>query len=115
MRYFKLEEFSCKCCGKVIMNDNFLTKLDLAREYADVPFKIMSGYRCPKHNAAVGSTSKNHVNGKAVDITCAVGPQRIAILTGLIKAGFKRIGIAESFIHADTMDSEGSPVSCWLY
>lgn len=115
MRYFKLDEFKCHCCGQVHMDDDFLAKLDLAREYAGTPFKIMSGYRCPKHNKAVGSTSKNHVNGKAADITCTVGPQRIMILQGLTKAGFNRLGIAKTFIHADTMDNEGSPKSCWLY
>lgn len=115
MRYFKLEEFACKCCGKTIMDNEFLAKLDLAREYAGTSFQIMSGYRCPAHNKAVGSTSKNHVNGKAADIVATVGPQRGMILRGLIKAGFKRIGIGKTFIHADIMDNEGSPESCWLY
>ena len=115
MRNFEMSEFACHCCGKIVMDETFLEKLDRARELAGTPFKIVSGYRCQAHNIAVGSTSKNHVHGKAADIAATVGPQRGMILRGLVKAGFKRIGIDKQFIHVDDMTTEGSPESCWLY
>lgn len=104
MKYFKLEEFACKHCGEVKMNNKFLDMLDDARGLANIPFGITSGYRCPIHNANVGSTSTNHVNGVAADITCTSSINRIKIVTALIKTGFKRIGIYKNFIHADIND-----------
>lgn len=52
IRYFKLEEFACKCgkCNSVI-NLDFLRKLDKARGIAGVPFFINSGCRCDNYNS----------------------------------------------------------------
>jgi hypothetical protein len=94
------------------MDDDFLRSIDFARDCAGVPFRINSGYRCPKHNREVGSTSLNHVSGKAADISCTTGPVRMKIIAGLIQAGFHRIGIAKTFVHADSMDEVES---LWLY
>jgi len=110
--YFKVEEFACKCCGKHPIDALFLAQLEKARGMAGVPFVITSGYRCPTHNAAVGSTSKNHTSGKAADIKATDGPTRGKILKGLYRAGFQRIGVAKDFIHADSMDEVES---AWFY
>jgi uncharacterized protein YcbK (DUF882 family) len=94
------------------MDTLFLSQIDNARDYAGTPFTINSGFRCPKHNEAVGSTSENHTSGKAADIACISGPERIKIVQGLIRAGFRRIGIGKTFIHADSRDDIES---IWLY
>jgi uncharacterized protein YcbK (DUF882 family) len=116
MKYFKIDEFKCKCgkCGDPKMDSDFLEMLDNAREISDVGYTIVSGYRCPVHNKAVGSTSTNHVRGRASDIKAVDGPTRGKILRGLYKAGFVRIGISfkGGFIHADSNDG---PESCWPY
>jgi Uncharacterized protein conserved in bacteria len=116
MKYFNMDEFRCKCgkCGDPPMDPAFLEMLDTARGISDVSYTIVSGYRCPAHNKAEGSTSTNHVRGMAADIRCVEGPKRGKILKGLYLAGFKRIGISfkGGFIHADT--NEG-PESCWPY
>jgi uncharacterized protein YcbK (DUF882 family) len=112
MSYFKPSEFACKHCGSVGMNPHFLEMIEKAREISGVPYVINSGYRCPIHNKAVGSTSMNHTSGKAADIKAVDGPTRGKILKGLYAAGFKRVGIAKDFIHADITDSAES---CWLY
>ena len=112
LKHFTMDEFACPCCGESQMNIDTLLRFDKARMIADIPFKINSGYRCKKHNLEVGSTSENHPSGHAGDVDCQTGQQRIKILTGLIKAGFKRIGIRKDFIHADDMDKVES---CWLY
>lgn len=112
LEHFKLKEFACSCCGKAKMDSVFLEKIDEARRLAGIPFKINSGYRCPKHNTEVGSTSKNHTSGKAADIAANNSQTRLKIVSALLKAGFKRIGISKTFIHADTMDSLDS---MWLY
>jgi len=111
-KYFDISDFACKCCGQSQMDLDFVHKLDKAREIANTAFIINSGYRCSKHNVEIGSVSVNHPSGHAADIACDTGPQRIKILTGLIQAGFKRIGIRKDFIHVDDMDKTAS---CWLY
>lgn len=112
LRNFKIDEFACKHCGQVHMDASFLAQMDNARDFAGVPFSVTSGYRCPVHNKAVGSTSQNHPSGKAADIAVADGPTRLKIVMGLIRAGFRRIGVAKTFIHADSMDDIES---MWFY
>lgn len=110
---FKLEEFACPCCKQMPMDPGFLAKIDEARTISGVPYSINSGYRCPKHNAEVGSTTKNHTSGKASDIKCEDMFSRLLVLYGLLMAGFKHIGIAKTFIHADT--NEEAPKGIYLY
>lgn len=114
--YFSKKEFACPCCGEMHLHPQLLEKVTEARLLAGVPFKINSGFRCAKHNAEVGSTSENHTSGCAVDIACTVGEARRRMINGLRDAGFNRIGIAKTFIHADLMDYvKGAVRSYWLY
>ena len=46
---FKLEEFSCKHCGKNEINHKLIDKLQLLRDDLGFPLVISSGYRCPEH------------------------------------------------------------------
>ena len=120
--YFNFEEFDSpdeigsglpKCQGGK-MDLAFLHKLDEARTIAGVPFKITSGYRTVEHNAKVGGrVGSSHFKGCAVDIAVNNSAHRSAIVQGLIKAGFTRIGIAKTFIHADT--DPNKPNALWLY
>ena len=112
MTNFEDSEFNCSCCGENKMDWEFLLLLDRAREIALVPFVINSGYRCPNHNNEVGSTSRNHVEGKAADIACTNGWKRLRIIRALMGVGFQRIGIHKEFIHVDSMDSAAS---MWVY
>ncbi|QDP55948.1 MAG: putative peptidase M15 [Prokaryotic dsDNA virus sp.] len=116
LNYFSLDEFNCPSLpdsGKN-MDINFLYKLEHARELAGVPFKITSGYRTKDHNAKVGGVpNSSHLIGVAADIAVSGGNQRYIILNALIKAGFKRLGIAKTFIHCDTDDTK--PNSVWTY
>ena len=73
-----MEEFRCKCCGstgspQAVANIGALVEnvLDPAREKLGKPIVVNSGYRCPKHNAAVGGvTNSQHMKGEAADIRC---------------------------------------------
>jgi len=122
LKHFDFEEFDCPSLegsglpttdgGK--MNLEFLHKLDEARELAGVPFIITSGYRTPQHNLDVGGrVGSSHIKGLAVDISCDNSGHRERILTALIQVGFRRIGIAKSFIHTD-LDHD-KPNAIWLY
>ena len=116
MKYFKHSEFDCptkKGTGE-LMESGFLEKLDTAREIAGIPFYINSGYRTPEYNQLIGgSENSSHMNFCACDIHCANGQDRLKIVHALIKAGFRRIGIADTFIHCDT--DKHKPHSIWTY
>ena len=74
-----------------------MIKLDNAREIANTPFVITSAWREDKDSA--------HNTGKAFDIRCHNDRDRWHILNGLFASGFKRIGIYNKHIHADTDSS----------
>lgn len=115
MNNFDIEEFACSCCGEAPMDSEFLQMIDEAREFANVPFIINSGYRCESHNKAVGGVaSSSHRYGKAADIKATDSRTRFFVIKGLIEAGFDRIGIAGSFVHADNDDSKSEDVA-WVY
>ena len=118
MEHFKPYEFKCNCnCGKGYkeMTSAFLTKLDDARYYAGVPFVLTSAFRCPDHNKSVGgSVTSSHLTGDAVDIFCPSSSDRFEILQGLFIAGFKRIGVATTFLHVD-MDFSKVQNCTWVY
>ena len=116
LNYFSLSEFDDPTLPNSgqNMDSNFLTKLESAREIAGIPFKITSGYRTKEHNAEVGGVpNSSHLVGVAADIAVSSGNERYIILNALIKAGFKRIGIAKTFIHCDTDETKSNSV--WTY
>lgn len=114
-KHFNSSEFACPCCDTIIADPNLVQQLEMARTIANIPFVITSGYRCQDHNTEVGGVpSSAHTVGMAVDIKAENSESRIRILAGLLDAGFVRIGIGDSFIHADIDLSKPHPVA-WLY
>lgn len=106
-KYFKEIEYN--------MNEDFLAKLDKAREFANIPFIINSAYRSPEQNARVGGKpNSSHLRGLAVDIRANDSSTRYIVLNALIKVGFNRIGVASSFIHVDD-DKEKANNVIWTY
>ena len=116
-KYFKIEEFeSPDVPGSGDMMDlELLEKLDLARDIAGFPLIINSGYRSVAHNEKVnGSRNSSHLLGLAVDIHCTESRKRYILMDALLAAGFTRIGMAKSFIHAD-VDQEKDQCIIWTY
>ena len=113
-QYFNYSEFECSC-GKNETERALIDQLNFARETAEVPFVINSGFRCEKHNAdAGGKPDSSHLTGLAADIKCKSSRPRYKILSGLLEAGFTRIGIHKTFIHADIDESKPEEV-VWMY
>ena len=99
--FFTDDEMRCPCCEKMLMDLAFMKQLNMARWIAGFPFVVNSGYRCPEHNAKLGSTSENHVRGMAADIHCLNSNYRFRMILGMIGAGIRGIGIYKTFIHGD--------------
>ena len=115
LKYFKKSEFTCKCgCGETVISDDLLYSLDEAREFAKVPFVISSGYRCENHPESKKNPTSSHIKGLAVDIKCTDSKTRAIIMDALGYVGFRRFGIAKSFIHVDIDNEKPNPV-IWLY
>lgn len=112
-KYFKIEDFDCEETGENKINPEFVKKLDELREACGFPFVINSGYRSPKHSIEAKKTRPGtHSQGIAADIKVNGGAQRHKIIKAAMIMGFNGIGVAKTFVHVDTRDSE--PV-VWPY
>jgi|TARA_B110000858_G_C17528964_1_gene348324 hypothetical protein len=96
------------------MDEEFLERLDQARAFADIPFIINSAYRSPNHPLSIKNPSSSHIKGLAVDIKATDNATRFKIIDALLFVGFKRIGIADTFIHVD-MDYGKRQDIIWTY
>jgi uncharacterized protein YcbK (DUF882 family) len=102
-------------CSMSSMDQEFLRKLNLARELADIPFKLNSAFRSVHWEKMQGRDGNStHTEGKAVDIHCINSSDRFKIVQGLILAGFNRIGISKDFVHVDSSVLKDTRV-IWLY
>lgn len=107
---FNLVEFACRCgCGgeskpEILANlKKVAGMLEKVRQaLGSRALVITSGYRCPKHNAAVdGAKGSLHLEGKAADVTCATltpaEVQRIARGVPEVHG----LGLGKTFTHLD--------------
>ena len=115
MKYFNESEFRCQCCGKLLLNQTLIDRLDIARGLAQLPFVITSGYRCEANNKEAGGVPGSaHCYGSAADIQAGNSKDRFRIVRALLAAGVRRIGIGKTFVHAD-VDLEKDQDVLWLY
>ena len=117
MRHFSASEFRCGCgCGLNLgdMSQAFVTRLDLARDISKTSYSLNRSISCAAHNEKIGGLDNSaHLTGHAADIRVVNSVERYKILEGLIKAGFKRIGVYKTFIHVD--DDETKPAGvAWV-
>lgn len=112
----KRDEYECKCgCGLNNVKQELIDRTLIARGDAGVPFIINSGCRCEDWNTEEGgSDTSSHLKGEAEDIRCTTSRNRFKIVKSLLDAGFTRIGIGKTFIHAD-IDRKKTPGVVWLY
>ena len=112
-KYFKYSEFADKRSGANKMRPATIRRLDRAREIAGVPFIINSGYRDENHPESIKNPTSSHIKGYAVDIAVN-DSNRDIIQNALREAGFTRIGLGSTFIHADD-DPEKTQYVTWFY
>ena len=103
---FSTSEFVCRHCEKVIIAPTLITALQLLRDQVGVPIDVISGYRCPAHNHAVGGKgTSQHLFGTAADIMIQ-GMSVAKMYTAAAQISlFSRGGIGiypdRGFIHVD--------------
>lgn len=96
------------------MDSAFLEKLLLAQKVYGKKFKINCAYRSLAYEKEKGRSGRSsHCKGLAVDIGVANHNDRLFIVRALVLTGFRRIGIARTFIHVD--DDPDKNFSLWLY
>jgi zinc D-Ala-D-Ala carboxypeptidase len=112
-------KLTCSCgCGRMEMDDDFMHSMDRVRENCGFPFRVTSGFRCPTYNAQVSSTGERgpHTTGRAIDIAAPSSSMRLTIMEAAQLEGFRRFGIAKSFIHLDNLrERDGFPEGIWSY
>ena len=107
--HFKPWEFRCPHCGELRLVPELLIHLELLRRIVRRPIVIVSGYRCPVHNEAVGGVPRSqHLTGRAADIH-----PDVATLKQAVAAGFTGIGVLRG--DAVHVDVRPGPRAVWEY
>ena len=99
------KETSCKCgCGLNVQPD-FLVLLNKIRTDYGKPIIVLSGARCPTHNAKIGGAkNSSHIEGLAVDL------MRSASLRTFLEANLTKYDIYMEAPQATGNDDNG-----WLH
>lgn len=107
--HFDAAEFACPHCHVALVRDELLSLLERLRARVGKPLHIVSGYRCPVHNAAIdGATDSMHMYGAASDLLPGLVSSAMAR-----SSGAKGIGTAGAWaVHVDVRDG---PVTTWRY
>lgn len=102
---FPPEELACRGSGRLQVEVDLLLKLETLREeLGDRPLNVVSGYRTPAHNRAIGGARRSlHLQGRAADIAL-VNHDGAAVEAAARRIGFGGIGRypQRNFIHVDT-------------
>lgn len=108
-KHFRAAEFRCPHCREAFVRPRLLEKLETLRNDIRRPIRIVSGYRCPVHNHAVGGArDSQHVYGAAADIPSGVATPELARAVG-----FTGIGVRAGWaVHVDVRDG---PPARWYY
>jgi uncharacterized protein YcbK (DUF882 family) len=102
-------------CKKSDMHPDTLKRFNEARELAGIAFNVNCAFRSVEHEKKMGRAgTSSHTVGRAMDIACTNSNARYKIFKALLKAGFTRVGISGSFIHADD-DPRKSQNVIWTY
>lgn len=101
--HFLSTEFDCKCsypeCTLTYVDDDLVYKLEKKRVRWGEAIHLLSGFRCTRHNQAVGGKAgSQHLQGKAADVRVDKKPPHEVADDC---EDFDGLGRYESFTHVD--------------
>lgn len=116
---FQPSEFASGDDGSIVVETEFLDRLQELRTRYGRPMALSSGYRTPAHNMKESTTGPKgpHTTGRAVDVKVAGGKNRFLLVALAIECGFTGIGVAKTFVHLDDItDNPAIPrPAVWSY
>lgn len=119
--HFSKSEFKCKCgCGGGSPSPLLIERLEKLHALMDARAVIVnSGYRCAKHDRAVGGSGTGaHTRNIAADIVVKRQDGTLYAAEDIAEAaervGFGGIGMMNAACHVDTRDSEPYDNSHWF-
>ena len=116
------KEWACKGTGEIVIETEFLDKVERLRAIVGWPLMITSGYRSPAHNAAVSTTGEHgpHTTARAVDIRI-YGERALILIENALTLGFTGIGVKQHglrlgrFVHLDDLGELPDRPRPWLW
>ena len=102
---FSRHEFACHCgccCADVV--PELVEHLQSLRDLIGQPVIVVSGCRCPTHNAAVdGARNSQHMAGRAADVRVkGMSPAELKRLAEtILNFRYGGIGLYDTFVHLD--------------
>lgn len=119
--HFRRWEFECPDCGTSGAHPALLDALEALRSTFGGPIEIISGFRCPTHNANVGGALESqHLYGTAADLRTVV-PFQLArdlrVFGGIGRDGDRALHVDVRHVVPD-LNSTGGTVdapSLWDY
>jgi hypothetical protein len=100
---FTPREIACKGTGQLMVDETALDKLQELRDALGVPLIIVSAYRSPEHNKAVGGAQNSyHMKGCAFDVSMANQDPDVFEIAAR-EVGFRGFGYyaKQGFLHID--------------
>ncbi len=121
---FTEKELSCRCCGKLIINNEAVISLQAFRHYLNRKYKknirltVNCGTRCPKHNKEVGGVANSeHLLGVAFDLMLPDLDYKTLYQEAIVCKLFSTVIRYDKshFVHVDTRERTNYGVSSWAW
>lgn len=90
------KEWADKASGKIVVETDYMDRLELLRDQCGFPLPVNSGYRTPEHNAQVSFTGTDgpHTTARASDIRI-YGVRAFKLVEAALACGFTGIGLQQ--------------------
>ena len=103
-RHFKVREYRSRDgADPIFVSPRLVELVQNIRTHFGRPLIITSGYRTPRHNAAIGGAAHSqHLYGRAADIVVVgVSPEQVADYAECLMPHSGGVGRYRSFTHVD--------------
>lgn len=101
-------KLACSCGCGLLPKQDFMERVQRARDRTTFGWQVTSGARCPTYNSQVSTTGLTgpHTTQRAIDFG-VLGEQALLVIDALRAEGFTGIGVNQKgggrFIHGDDL------------